>query len=68
MPLFKGSGQKSKPNKAITYITNKNKAVLISSQSMDDNQDYSTQFRETCKLFGKGTGYDERKFRKESQK
>ena len=62
MPLFKGSGHKSKPNKVIAYVTDKEKAVLISSQAMDDTQDYAKQFRETCKMFGKGSGYDERKY------
>ena len=62
MPLFKGSGHKSKPDKAIAYITDKEKAVLISSQAMDDSKDYAKQFRETCQMFGKGSGYDERKY------
>ena len=62
MPLFKGSGHKSKPNKVIAYVTDKEKAVLISSQAMDDTQDYAKQFKETCKMFGKGSGYDERKY------
>jgi len=62
MPLFKGSGHKSKPNKAVAYVTDKNKAVIISSQAMDDTKDYATQFRETNKLFGKGSRYKERKY------
>ena len=43
-------------------ITDKAKAVLISSQAMDDTKDYAKQFGETCKMFGKGDGYDERKY------
>ena len=41
MPLFKGKGCKSTPGKAIAYITDKNKAEIVSSQNLDDNQDYA---------------------------
>ena len=61
MPLFKGTAGKAKPKKAIDYITDPKKAVIVSSLSMDDNRDYAKQFTETCKLYGKGSGYDERK-------
>ena len=62
MPLFKGNGHKSKPNRVIAYVTDKEKDVLISSQAMDNTKGYATQFRETCKMFGKGSRYDERKY------
>jgi len=62
MPLFKGQGCKSSPEKAIKYITDPNKAVIISSQSLDDNRSYAEQFRETGNIYGKGKGYDERKY------
>lgn len=62
MPLFKGRGCKAKPNKALAYILNQDKAVIISSQSLDDNRSYTEQFRETCKQYGKGDGFDERKY------
>jgi hypothetical protein len=62
MPLFKGRAGKAKPKKAIDYVTDPKKAVIISSLSMDDNADYTKQFSETCKLYGKGSGYDERKY------
>jgi hypothetical protein len=29
---------------------------------MDDSRDYAKQFIETCRLYGKGSGYDERKY------
>ena len=61
MPLFKGKASKAKPKRAIDYVTRKDKAVIISSQSMDDSRSYAEQFRETCDLYGKGNGYDERK-------
>ena len=61
MPLFKGKSSKAKPKRAIDYITRPDKAVIVSSLSMNDNKDYAVQFRETCTLYGKGTGYGERK-------
>ena len=62
MPLFKGKASKAKPKKAIDYITNPDKAVIISSQSMDDSRDYAKQFKETCELYGKGRSSNERKY------
>ncbi len=62
MPLFKGQGFKSTPTKAIAYITREDKAALVSGQSLDDGRSYAEQFRETGKLYGKGSGYDERKY------
>ena len=62
MPLFKGIASKAKPKKAIDYITKDEKAVIISSISLDDSRDYANQFRETCDLFGKGSGHGERKY------
>ena len=62
MPLFKGKGCKSTPGKAIAYITDENKAEIVSSQNLDDNQDYAQQFRETAELYGKGEKFDERKY------
>ena len=62
MPLFKGRAGKAKPKKAIDYITDPKKAIIVSSMSMDDSTDYAKQFTEICKLYGKGSGYDERKY------
>jgi len=62
MPLFKGTAGKAKPKKAIDYVTDPKKAVIVTSLSMDDSRDYAKQFTETCKLYGKGSGYDERKY------
>jgi len=72
MPLFKGKASKAKPQKAIDYITDPKKAVIISSQSMDDSNDlanrshayrnYAKQFKETCDIYGKGSKSDERKY------
>ena len=68
MPLFKGKGCKSTPGKAIAYITDENKAEIVSSQNLDDNQDYAQQFRETADLYGKGEKFDERKYRSEERR
>ena len=62
MPLFKGKASKAKPKKAIDYITNPQKAIIISSQSLDDNRNYAVQFKETCDIYGKGSKSDERKY------
>ena len=62
MPLFKGVSSKSKPAKAIAYITDERKAAFVSSQSLDDNTNYARQFSRTANLFGKGEGYAERKY------
>lgn len=62
MPLFKGQGCKSTPNRAIDYITNEKKAKFVSSQNLDDNRSYAEQFKETAQLYGKGTEFDERKY------
>ena len=48
MPLFKGCGCKSKPAKAIDYITNKKKAAIVTSYALDDHRDYARQFAETA--------------------
>ena len=62
MPLFKCSSSKSTPRKAIAYITDPNKAELISVRNLFEDEDYASQFDETAKRFGKGTGYNERKY------
>ena len=62
MPLFKGKASKAKPKKAIDYVTNPQKAIIISSQSLDDNRNYAVQFKETCDIYGKGSKPDERKY------
>jgi len=60
--LFKGSASKAKPKKAIDYVTRDDKAVIVSSLSMDDSQGYAKQFKETCDIYGKGSGHNERKY------
>ena len=62
MPLFKGITSKATPKKVIDYITNPKKAVIISSLSMDDSRDYAKQFKETCDMYGKGKGFNVRKY------
>ena len=62
MPLFKGKASKAKPKKAIDYVTRDDKAAIVSSLSMDDSQSYAKQFKETCDMYGKGGGHNERKY------
>ena len=62
MPLFKGCGCKSKPAKAIDYITDERKAAIVTSYALDDHRDYARQFAETAKLFGKAQKFDSRKY------
>lgn len=60
MPLFKGKSSKAKPTKAINYIVNK--AELVSSLFLNDDQDYAKQFMQTAERFGKCKTYRERKY------
>lgn len=62
LPLFKGSGCKSTPDRVLNYIMDSRKAQLISSLNLDDSRSYSKQFRETAQLFDKGDRFDERKY------
>ncbi|NCD01239.1 hypothetical protein EOL94_04060 [bacterium] len=62
MPLFKGKGCKSYSGKVINYITDKNKAEIISSQNLNDNRSYSKQFQDTARLYNKGDKFNERKY------
>lgn len=62
MPLFKCTSSKSTPRKAISYITDPNKAEFVSVRNLFEDEDYASQFNETAKRFGKCKGYDERKY------
>jgi hypothetical protein len=62
MPLFKGKSSKATPKKVIDYVTSPKKAAIVSSLSLDDNRGYARQFKETCDLYGKGSGHNERKY------
>ena len=62
MPLFKCTSSKSTPRKAISYITDPNKAEFFSVRNLFEDEDYASQFNETTKRFGKCKGYDERKY------
>ena len=62
MPLLKCSSSKSTPKKAIAYITDPKKAAAVSVRNLFEDEDYAEQFNETAKRFGKGVGYDERKY------
>ena len=62
MPLFKCSSGKATPKKVIAYITDKNKAELVSVRNLFEDEDYARQFTDTQNLFGKGKKFDERKY------
>ncbi len=62
MPLLKCSAGKAKPQAAIGYITNPKKAEIISVRNLFEDEDYAKQFEETAALYGKGKGYNERKY------
>lgn len=62
MPLLKCSAGKAKPQSAIGYITNPNKAEIISVRNLFEDEDYAKQFEQTAALYGKGKGYNERKY------
>lgn len=62
MPLFKGKASKSTPNKAIAYITNPQKAALVSVRNLFEDENYAKQFTRTMRRFGKGKKRDERKY------
>lgn len=62
MPLLKGVASKSTPNKAIGYITRKDKAAYVSVQNLFADEDYAEQFKETAARYGKGKLRDERKY------
>ena len=62
MPLLKCSAGKAKPQSAIGYITNPKKAEIVSVRNLFEDEDYAKQFEETAALYGKGKGYNERKY------
>lgn len=62
MPLIKCSAGKARPQAAIGYITNPKKAVIISVRNLFEDEDYAKQFEETAALYGKGKGFNERKY------
>ena len=62
MPLFKCSARKAKPKNGIRYITDQNKAAIVSARNLFEDEDYAKQFEETAKRFGKDEKYDERKY------
>ena len=62
MPLFKCSSGKATPKKVIAYITDKNKAELVSVRNLFEDEDYARQFTDTQNLFGKGKKFGERKY------
>lgn len=62
MPLLKCTSAKATPSKAIAYITDKNKAAFVSVRNLFEDEDYAEQFTATQRMYGKGKGYDERKY------
>ena len=62
MPLLKCSASKARPKNGIGYITDPNKAAIVSVKNLFEDEDYAKQFEETAARFGKGEKYDERKY------
>ena len=62
MPLLKCSAGKARPQAAIGYITNPNKAAVVSVRNLFEDEDYAKQFETTAALYGKGKGFNERKY------
>ncbi len=62
MPLLKCNAGKAKPQSAIGYITSPKKAEIVSARNLFEDEDYAKQFEETAALYGKGKGYNERKY------
>ena len=62
MSLLKCSASKARSNSGIRYITDPNKAAIVSVKNLFEDEDYAKQFEETAKRFGKGEKYDERKY------
>jgi len=62
MPLLKCSAGKAKPRAAIGYITDPKKAEIVTVRNLFEDEDYAKQFEETAALYGKGKGYNERKY------
>lgn len=62
MPLLKCSAGKARPATAIGYITNPNKAAIVTVRNLFEDENYAKQFEETAELYGKGKKYDERKY------
>lgn len=62
MPLLKCSASKAKPSGGITYIINPQKAEIVTVRNLFEDEDYAEQFEQTAALYGKGKGYNERKY------
>ena len=62
MPLLKCSAGKARPQAAIGYITNPNKAAVVSVRNLFEDIDYAKQFEQTAAIYGKGKGFNERKY------
>ena len=62
MPLLKCQSSKSTPQKVMAYVTDKNKASLVSVRNLFEDEDYAEQFEQTAKRFGKGEKFEERKY------
>ena len=62
MPLLKCSAGKAKPQAAIGYITNPKKAEIVSVRNLFEDEDYAKQFEQTAAMYGKGKGFNERKY------
>lgn len=53
---------KATPSKGLNYITNPEKAALITSRNLDKTEDFEMQMRRTAKLWGKAQEHEDRKY------
>lgn len=71
MPIFKAAenkkcggkgGFKTSPKPTLTYITNPQKAAIVSSIMLDNNKNYADQFADTAKIWNKAQSKSSRKY------
>ena len=55
MPLFKCSASKAKPKNGIAYITDENKAKIVSVRNLFEDEDYAKQLKKRQVDLVKGT-------------
>lgn len=62
MPVFKGVASRAKPHKAIEYITDPAKAVVVETLNLVPGENYAERFMQTAASFGKNDKPEDRKY------
>lgn len=62
MALFKGTSYKNNVKTAMDYVLKPEKAVIVSSQFLNNEEDYSKQMQATAHRFGKNRGTNDRQY------